>query len=114
MGVSQWCSRGVRALSSSCFLTIAYLVREGYTHAWTGIAYPVIAAMFSYVYFDGTVQSSLPLHPLFRHPWMGRLWLRLAYGVVKLFFRLCCQVHIEGSEHIPSQGGVVLVSNHIS
>jgi 1-acyl-sn-glycerol-3-phosphate acyltransferase len=34
--------------------------------------------------------------------------------VVKLFFRLCCQVHIEGSEHIPSQGGVVLVSNHIS
>jgi 1-acyl-sn-glycerol-3-phosphate acyltransferase len=34
--------------------------------------------------------------------------------VVKLFFRLCCQVHIEGREHIPSQGGVVLVSNHIS
>ena len=45
---------------------------------------------------------------------MGRLWLRLAYGAAKLFFRLCCQVHIEGSEHIPSQGGVVLVSNHIS
>jgi len=60
------------------------------------------------------VQSSLPLHPLFRHPWIGRLWLRLAYIVVKLFFRVCCQVHIEGSEHIPSQGGVVLVSNHIS
>jgi 1-acyl-sn-glycerol-3-phosphate acyltransferase len=60
------------------------------------------------------VQSSLPLHPLFRHPWIGRLWLRLAYVVVKLFFRVCCQVHIEGSEHIPSQGGVVLVSNHIS
>ena len=34
--------------------------------------------------------------------------------MVKLFFRLCCQVRIEGSEHIPSQGGVVLVSNHIS
>jgi 1-acyl-sn-glycerol-3-phosphate acyltransferase len=34
--------------------------------------------------------------------------------VIKLFFRLCCQVRIEGSEHIPSQGGVVLVSNHIS
>ena len=60
------------------------------------------------------MQSSLPLHPLFRHPWIGRLWLRLAYGVVKLFFRLCCQVHVEGSEHIPTQGGVVLVSNHIS
>ncbi len=67
-----------------------------------------------YVYLNGIVQSSLPLHPLVRHPWIGRLWLRLAYVVVKLFFRVCCQVHIEGSEHIPSQGGVVLVSNHIS
>jgi len=67
-----------------------------------------------YLCLDGIVQSSLPLHPLFRHPWIARLWRRLAYGVVKLFFRLCCQVHIEGSEHIPSQGGVVLVSNHIS
>ena len=60
------------------------------------------------------MQSSLPLHPLLRHPWIGRLWLRLAYVAVKLCLRLCCQVHIEGSEHIPSQGGVVLVSNHIS
>jgi 1-acyl-sn-glycerol-3-phosphate acyltransferase len=67
-----------------------------------------------YLYLDGTVQSSLPSHPLFRYPWIGRLWLFLAYGAVKLFFRLCCRVHIEGSEHIPSQGGVVLVSNHIS
>lgn len=40
--------------------------------------------------------------------------LGLAYIIIKLFFRLCCQVRIEGSEHIPSQGGVVLVSNHIS
>ena len=60
------------------------------------------------------MQSSLPLHPLLRHPWIGHLWLRLAYVVVKLCLRLCCQVHIAGSEHIPSQGGVVLVSNHIS
>src|SRR5215813_8028783 len=71
-------------------------------------------ALSNYLYLNGIVQSSLPLHPLLRHPWIGRLWLRLAYVVVKLFFRLCCQVHIEGSEHIPSQGGVVLVSNHIS
>jgi 1-acyl-sn-glycerol-3-phosphate acyltransferase len=71
-------------------------------------------ALSNYLYLDGIVQSSLPLYPLLRHPWMGRLWLRLAYGAAKLFFRLCCQVHIEGSEHIPSQGGVVLVSNHIS
>jgi len=60
------------------------------------------------------VQSSLPLHPLVKHPWVGYLWLRLAYLVVQLFFRLCCHVRIEGSEYIPSQGGVVLVSNHIS
>ena len=73
-----------------------------------------IVALSDYLYLDGTVQSSLPLHPLLRHPWIGRLWLRLAYVVVKLCLRLCCQVHIEGSEHIPSQGGVVLVSNHIS
>ena len=60
------------------------------------------------------MQSSLPLHPLVKHPWLGYLWLRLAYIVVQLFFRLCCHVRIEGSEYIPSQGGVVLVSNHIS
>ena len=75
---------------------------------------PVIVALSDYSYLDDTVQSSLPLHPLLRHPWLGRLSLCLAYGAVKLFFRLCCQVHIEGREHIPSQGGVVLVSNHIS
>jgi 1-acyl-sn-glycerol-3-phosphate acyltransferase len=67
-----------------------------------------------YLYLNGIVQSSLPLHPLFRYPWIGRLWLRVVYVAVKLFFCLCCRVHIEGSEHIPSEGGVVLVSNHIS
>ena len=60
------------------------------------------------------MQSSLPLHPLVKHPWLACLWLRLVYVVIKLFFRLCCQVRIEGSEHIPSKGGVVLVSNHVS
>lgn len=60
------------------------------------------------------MQSSLPLHPLVKYPRIGRLWLRLGYTVVKLFFRLCCHVRIEGSEYIPAQGGVVLVSNHIS
>jgi 1-acyl-sn-glycerol-3-phosphate acyltransferase len=78
------------------------------------MSYSILVTLAEYVYLDGIVQSSLPSHPLFRHPWIGRLWLRLAYGAVKLFFRLCCQVHIEGSENIPSQGGVVLVSNHIS
>ena len=78
------------------FLSIAYLTREGYTHAYIDISYSIVMALSNYLYLDGIVQSSLPLHPLFRHPWMGRLWLRLAYGAVKLFFRLCCQVHIEG------------------
>src|SRR4029434_5935235 len=78
------------------------------------LTYPIAMALSNYLYLDAIVQSSLPLHPLFRHPWMRRLWLRLAYGAVQLFFRLCCQVHIEGSEYIPSQGGVVLVSNHVS
>ena len=60
------------------------------------------------------MQSSLPLHPLVKHPWIGHVWLYVAYRAVRLFFRLCCHVRIEGSERIPSQGGVVLVSNHIS
>ena len=60
------------------------------------------------------MQPSLPLHPFAKHPWTGRLWLGLVYLLVRLFFRLRCHVLIEGSEHIPSQGGVVLASNHIS
>jgi 1-acyl-sn-glycerol-3-phosphate acyltransferase len=51
---------------------------------------------------------------LVKYPWLGYVWLCLVYVVIKLFFRLCCQVRIEGSEHIPSKGGVVLVSNHVS
>jgi len=38
----------------------------------------------------------------------------LAYRVVWFLLCLRCRVRIEGSEHIPVQGGVVLVSNHIS
>jgi 1-acyl-sn-glycerol-3-phosphate acyltransferase len=60
------------------------------------------------------VQSFLALHPFAKHPWVGRLWLALVYRVVQLFFHLRCHVRIAGSEHIPVQGGVVLVSNHIS
>jgi 1-acyl-sn-glycerol-3-phosphate acyltransferase len=76
--------------------------------------YSRVVVFSRYSYLDGIVQSSLPSHPLFRYPWIGRLWLRLVYVAVKLFFRLCCRVHIGGSEHIPAEGGVVLVSNHIS
>jgi 1-acyl-sn-glycerol-3-phosphate acyltransferase len=44
----------------------------------------------------------------------ARLWIRLSYGLVGIFFRLVARLRIKGGEHIPSQGGVVLVSNHIS
>jgi len=65
-------------------------------------------------HLDSTVQSSLPVHPFVKHPWSGRLWVGFVYVLVGLFFRLRCRLRIEGSEHIPSQGGVVLASNHIS
>jgi 1-acyl-sn-glycerol-3-phosphate acyltransferase len=42
------------------------------------------------------------------------LWLQVAYTAVGLFFRHWCRVHIEGAEHIPAYGGVLLGSNHIS
>jgi 1-acyl-sn-glycerol-3-phosphate acyltransferase len=33
---------------------------------------------------------------------------------VGVFFRIWCRLRIEGGEHIPTQGGVLLVSNHLS
>jgi 1-acyl-sn-glycerol-3-phosphate acyltransferase len=44
----------------------------------------------------------------------ARLWIWLSYWLVGLFFRLISRLHIAGEEHIPLQGGVLLVSNHIS
>src|SRR5262249_12152823 len=79
-----------------------------------GMSFLIVLALTNYFYFYFILQSSLPFHPFFRHPWMGRLLLRLAYWGGKMFFLLCFPVHIEGGEYIPSQGGVVLVSNHIS
>lgn len=45
---------------------------------------------------------------------MRQLWLGLVYGLTHLVFRLRCRLQISGSEHIPWQGGVLIVSNHIS
>jgi 1-acyl-sn-glycerol-3-phosphate acyltransferase len=42
------------------------------------------------------------------------VWLYIAYKAVGIFFRYWCRVRIEGAEHVPSQGGVLLASNHIS
>jgi 1-acyl-sn-glycerol-3-phosphate acyltransferase len=38
----------------------------------------------------------------------------MVYRAVGIFFRYWCRVRIEGAEHIPAQGGVLLASNHIS
>jgi 1-acyl-sn-glycerol-3-phosphate acyltransferase len=40
------------------------------------------------------------------------MWV--SHWLVGLFFRLISRLHITGGEHIPLQGGVLLVSNHIS
>jgi 1-acyl-sn-glycerol-3-phosphate acyltransferase len=42
------------------------------------------------------------------------LWLHIAYTAVGFFFRYWCRVRIEGAEHIPANGGVLMGSNHIS
>lgn len=73
-----------------------------------------ICGISDYEQRDSPVQSFLALHPFVKHPWVGRVWLGLVYRVIRLFFRLRCHVRIEGSTHVPVQGGVVLVSNHIS
>jgi 1-acyl-sn-glycerol-3-phosphate acyltransferase len=46
--------------------------------------------------------------------WGTHPWLHIAYNAVGLFFRLWCRMRIEGAEHIPCHGGVLLASNHIS
>ncbi|MGE3539399.1 MAG: lysophospholipid acyltransferase family protein [Candidatus Tectimicrobiota bacterium] len=45
---------------------------------------------------------------------MKRPWLWLVYTLTRAFFRLRCRLRIEGSEHIPAQGGVLIASNHLS
>lgn len=42
------------------------------------------------------------------------MWLCLSYVLVGFFLRLVARVRITGGEHIPAQGGVALMSNHIS
>lgn len=49
-----------------------------------------------------------------QRPWSFRLWLWGSYQIVGLGLRLLYRLESEGVEHVPSQGGVVIVSNHIS
>lgn len=60
------------------------------------------------------VQSSDSLRPLSERSWVARQWMRLSCFLVGVFFRVWCRLRIEGGEHIPIQGGVLLVSNHLS
>jgi 1-acyl-sn-glycerol-3-phosphate acyltransferase len=52
--------------------------------------------------------------PWHERPWAARQWLRLSYALVGVFFHGWCRLRIEGGEHIPGQGGVLFVSNHLS
>ena len=60
------------------------------------------------------MQSPDHLQLFAERPWGARLWLRLSYWLVGLFLHVTARVQIQGWEHLPSQGGVVLASNHIS
>lgn len=42
------------------------------------------------------------------------LWLRFSGWVVGLFLFPFCRLRVQGLEHVPRQGGVVLASNHLS
>jgi 1-acyl-sn-glycerol-3-phosphate acyltransferase len=59
------------------------------------------------------VQSNSSL-PFPERSWGARLWFRLSYKVINLLLHLVARVQIIGKEHIPTAGGVVLASNHIS
>ncbi|GLG00833.1 1-acyl-sn-glycerol-3-phosphate acyltransferase [Alicyclobacillus hesperidum subsp. aegles] len=39
---------------------------------------------------------------------------RLARTVVTAFFRLCYRIRVEGLEHVPRSGGIIIASNHLS
>ena len=42
------------------------------------------------------------------------LWLRFSGWAVGLFLSPFCRLRVQGLEHVPRQGGVVLASNHLS
>jgi 1-acyl-sn-glycerol-3-phosphate acyltransferase len=45
---------------------------------------------------------------------MGQtLGYRIARGALRGLLRLLCRLHVEGVEHVPLQGAVLLVSNHL-
>jgi 1-acyl-sn-glycerol-3-phosphate acyltransferase len=43
-----------------------------------------------------------------------RFWYPVVRGLFRLLFRLCGGFHVEGAEHVPAAGGVLLAANHVS
>lgn len=43
-----------------------------------------------------------------------RLWYRIGHGTVGRLVRILVGEHVRGLEHVPSSGGVIVASNHIS
>ena len=114
LGESQWRGSTVATLRELHAVSIAQPAQAGYNGPYAEGEQVGIGVSRTTRQCDSTVQSFLDLHPFTKHPWVGRVWVSLVYRVVRLFFRLRCRVRIEGSDYIPTQGGVVLVSNHIS
>lgn len=60
------------------------------------------------------MQPSKQFRPFTERSWVARQWIRVSHWSVGLFFRLWCRLQIEGSDHIPAEGGVLFASNHVS
>ena len=63
---------------------------------------------------DSAVHSSKYFRAYHERGWIERQWIRFSQWLIGLYFRFGCRLRIEGAEHIPAQGGVLLASNHIS
>jgi 1-acyl-sn-glycerol-3-phosphate acyltransferase len=63
---------------------------------------------------DTALQSSKYFRAYEERSWLERQWFRFSVWAVGTFFRLACRLRIEGGNHIPLQGSVLLVSNHVS
>jgi 1-acyl-sn-glycerol-3-phosphate acyltransferase len=48
------------------------------------------------------------------HPLSVRLFRKIAPGFFRFLFHLLTKVELEGLEHIPGEGGYLVVSNHVS
>jgi 1-acyl-sn-glycerol-3-phosphate acyltransferase len=63
---------------------------------------------------DSAVPSSKYFRAYAERGWIERQWIRFSHAMIGFYCRFCCRLRIEGGEHIPAQGGVLLASNHIS